>query len=53
MLLSIRQSASYKWWVFATIAVGSFMSIVLNGSVLVALPEIEDHFDTDLPTLQG
>ncbi len=28
------------------------MSVVDHGSVLVALPEIEAHFGTDLPTVQ-
>ena len=42
----------YKWWVFGTVAIGTFMSVVDHGSVLVALPEIEAHFGTDLPTVQ-
>jgi EmrB/QacA subfamily drug resistance transporter len=46
------RGVSHKWWVLATIGVGNFMTIVLNGSVLVALPEIEDHFNTGLPTVQ-
>jgi len=29
--------------VFGTIAVGSFLSVVDHGSVLVALPQIESH----------
>ena len=37
---------------FAAIAVGTFISVVDNGSVLIALPEIERHFDSDLPTVQ-
>ena len=48
----ITQSGSYKWWVFATIAVGTFISVVDHGSVNVALPTIERHFKTDLPTVQ-
>ena len=52
MLDRIRTSPSYKWWVFAAIAIGTFVSVVDNGSVLVALPEIEKHFDSDLPTVQ-
>ena len=52
MLSRIRNGRSYKWWVFAAIAIGTFVSVVDNGSVLVALPEIEKHFDSDLPTVQ-
>ena len=48
----ISQSPNYKWWVFATIAIGTFLSVVDHGSVLVALPEIEAHFRSDLPTVQ-
>ena len=37
---------------FAAIAVGTFISVVDNGSVLVALPEIEEHFNSSLPAVQ-
>ena len=50
MLLSIRQSANYKWWVFATNATGTFMSVVGHGSILIALPSIARHFDASLTT---
>ena len=43
---------SYKWRAFAAIAVGLFSSVADNGSVVVALPTIADHFNTDLPTTQ-
>ena len=43
---------SNKWQVFGTIAIGSFLSVVDHGSVLVALPQIESHFSSDLPTVQ-
>ena len=52
MLSRVRASPSYKWWVFAAIAVGTFVSVVDSGSVLMALPEIEEHFGSDLPTVQ-
>ena len=52
MISSLRSSPSFKWWVFATIAVGTFISVVDHGSVLIALPEIEEHFNSDLPTVQ-
>ena len=42
MLSRLRTSSSYKWWVFAAIAIGTFVSVIDAGSVLVALPEIEE-----------
>ena len=52
MISAIRTSGNYKWWVFSTIAIGTFLSVVDHGSVLVALPSIERHFSSDLPTVQ-
>ena len=52
MLARIKTGPSYKWWVFAAIAIGTFVSVVDSGSALVALPEIEEHFGSDLPTVQ-
>ncbi len=37
---------------FGAIGVGSFLSVIDYGSVLVALPAIETYFDSDLPTVQ-
>ena len=52
MLQSITTRPNYKWWVFGAVAIGTFMTAVDHGSVLVALPTIESHFGTDLPTVQ-
>ena len=52
MRQAITQSANYKWWVFGTIAIGSFLSVIDHGSVLVALPSIASHFGANLPTVQ-
>ena len=52
MLSRIRSNPSYKWWVFATIAIGTFVSVVDTVSVLIALPDIAEHFNADLPTVQ-
>jgi MFS family permease len=49
---TIAGRTNYKWWVFGAIAIGSFLSVVDHGSVLVALPDIESHFNADLPTVQ-
>ena len=49
---SVTQSPRRKWWVFATIGVGIFFSVVDHGSVQIALPDIEAYFDSDLSTVQ-
>ncbi len=51
-ITNITTSPNYKWWVFATVGIGTFLSVVDHGSNLVALPDIESHFGTDLPTVQ-
>ena len=51
MLGAIKQSPNYKWWVFCTIATGTFMSVLGHGSVLIALPVIARHFDASLTTV--
>ena len=50
--MSIKQGANYKWLVFFTVGLGTFMSVVDHGSVNIALPTIASHFETDLPTVQ-
>jgi EmrB/QacA subfamily drug resistance transporter len=52
VISGIRASANYRWWVFSTIAIGTFLSVVDHGSVQVALPSIERHFGADLPAVQ-
>ena len=52
MRQAISGSANYKWWAFGTIAIGTFMSVIDHGSVVVALPSIERHFDAGLATVQ-
>ena len=52
MLQAIRQSPNYKWWAFGAIGIGTFISVVDTGSAMVALPNIESHFNTDLATVQ-
>ncbi len=47
-----NSKASSKWLVFTALAIGTFLSVVDHGSVIVALPTIEAHFGTDLPTVQ-
>lgn len=44
--------SNYRWWAFGALAIGMFASVSDHGSVIVALPSISDHFNTDLPTTQ-
>ena len=50
--LTKESAPNFKWWAFGAIAVGTFISVVGHGSVLIALPSIAEHFNTDLPTVQ-
>ena len=52
MISSLARSAHYKWYAFATLAVGTFASVVDHGSVGVALPRIATYFQTDIPSVQ-
>ena len=50
--LLLVNSSNYKWWAFAAIGMGTFSSVADMDSVLVALPSISEHFQTELPTTQ-
>jgi len=50
--MSKEDAHNFKWWAFGAIAFGTFISVVSHGSVLVALPTIAEHFNTNLPTVQ-
>lgn len=50
--LKLSEHSGYKWWAFAALAIGTFTSVADNGSVIVTLPSIAEHFRTDLPTTQ-
>ena len=52
MISSLSRSPHYKWYAFATLAVGIFASVVDHGSVGVALPTIATYFQTDIPSVQ-
>ena len=52
MIQRITSSPAYRWWNFWTIATGTFFSVVDHGSVLIALPGIESHFDATLESVQ-
>ena len=45
-------SPNYKWWAFATIGIGTFVSVGDQTGVNLALPRIADHFDATIPAVQ-
>ena len=48
----IANSANYKWWVYAAVGIGMFLTVMDQTGVNIALPRIADHFRADLPTVQ-
>jgi len=52
MLETIRNSPNYRWYVLATVAIGTFMATLDSSIVNVALPTISSQFHSDLSTLQ-
>ena len=48
----ITRSANYKWWVFASVALGLFLTVTDQSGVNIALPRIAEHFGADLPAAQ-
>ena len=48
----ITRSANYKWWVFASVALGLFLTVTDQSGVNIALPRIAEYFGADLPTAQ-
>ena len=41
----IAESPNYKWWAYAAIAVGMFLTVMDQSGVNIALPRIAEHFD--------
>ena len=52
MLETIKSSPNYRWYVLATVAIGTFMATLDSSIVNVALPTISGQFHSDLSTLQ-
>ena len=48
----LARRPNYRWWVFASISVGTFTSVADGSSVIVALPSIAAHFDASLASIQ-
>ena len=48
----ILESPNYKWWAYAAISVGLFLTVMDQSGVNIALPRIAEHFSADIPTVQ-
>lgn len=48
----ITRSANYKWWVFASVALGLFLTVTDQSGINIALPRIAERFGADLPLAQ-
>ena len=48
----ILSSPHYKWWAYAAIGVGMFVTVMDQSGVSIALPRIAERFSADLPTVQ-
>lgn len=45
-------NANYHWWVYCTVAVGVFMTVMDQSALNIALPAIANHFQSTLPGVQ-
>ena len=52
MFENIKNSPNYRWYVLATVAIGTFMATLDSSIVNVALPTISTQLNSDLSTLQ-
>ena len=46
------RNANYHWWVYCTVAVGVFMTVMDQSALNIALPAIANHFQATLPGVQ-
>jgi len=52
MFDNIKNSPNYRWYVLATVAIGTFMATLDSSIVNVALPTISGQLNSNLSTLQ-
>jgi len=52
VVLSLKSSPRYRWFILATVSIGTFMATLDSSIVNVALPTISGKLHTDLSTLQ-
>lgn len=48
----LADSKNYKWWVLATLAVGTFMAPLDSSVVNIVLPQIAGYFQSDLASVE-
>ena len=48
----IADSLSYKWWVYGAVAIGLAMTVTDQSGLNIALPQVADYFEVDIPTIQ-
>ncbi len=51
-LVRIAESPHYKWWAYMALAIGLSLTVMDQSGVNIAMPQIADHFDADIPTVQ-
>lgn len=51
-LSRFTESSNYHWWVYSSVALGLFLTVMDQSGVNIALPRISDHFLSDIPTVQ-
>ncbi|MCI0440035.1 MAG: DHA2 family efflux MFS transporter permease subunit, partial [Chloroflexi bacterium] len=49
---ALSKRSDYKWWIFGSVAIGMFISVMDQTGVNLALPRIADHFDATIPEVQ-
>ena len=49
---AVTESTNYKWFAYATIAVGIGMSVIDQSGLNIAIPVISKYFSLDIPTVQ-
>lgn len=52
LILKVKGSSNYKWWVILCVEIGTLVTVADIGEVNVAMPTIADRFSTDLSTVQ-
>ena len=51
-LLAASRRVDHKWWVFGAIALGTFVSVMDQTAINLALPRLATHFDATIPEVQ-
>ena len=51
--LAAYRQLDYKWLVFVTIALGTFVAVMDQTGISLALPRLATHFDAAIPECSG